>query len=161
MSPNSNPASRVRSAAQEDIPRILEIERESETASHSSEADYQRALADSSPRRIVLVVERAGHVQGVLTARYLHEECEIENIVVAKAVRRLGFGGALLNAFLTEERAENERAGSVVAILLEVRESNQSACKLYDKFGFTVVGRRIAYYRSPEEDAILYRLSFQ
>jgi len=160
MSPNSNPAGPVRSATREDIQRILEIERESETASQSSDADYQRALADSSSR-IVLVVESAGHVQGFLMARYLHEECEIENIAVSKAARRLGFGGALLNAFLTFARAENDRAGSIAAILLEVRESNQSARKLYERFGFVKVGHRTDYYRGPEEDAVLYRLSFQ
>ena len=161
MLPNPSPAVHVRSATEADIPRILEIERESETVAHSSEADYLRVLADSSPRRVVLVVETAGCVQGFLTARFLHEECEIENIAVAKALRRKGLGGTLLNAFLTEARAENDQAGSIAAILLEVRESNQSARSLYKKFGFTPVGKRSNYYRSPEEDAILYRSSFQ
>ncbi len=41
------------------------------------------------------------------------------------------------------------------SIYLEVRESNKAAQALYYSFGFEAVGRRIGYYRSPRENAIL------
>jgi [ribosomal protein S18]-alanine N-acetyltransferase len=55
------------------------------------------------------------------------------------------------------QRAENEAAS---AILLEVRESNLPARRLYEKHGFRGVGRRQVYYMDPTEDAILYALRF-
>ena len=49
---------------------------------------------------------------------------------------------------------------SASAILLEVRESNRLARQLYEKRGFSEVGRRRAYYRDPVEDSILYAFRF-
>jgi ribosomal-protein-alanine N-acetyltransferase len=37
-----------------------------------------------------------------------------------------------------------------------VRESNTAARRLYEKLGFSEIGRRKAYYHNPQEDAILY-----
>jgi [ribosomal protein S18]-alanine N-acetyltransferase len=56
------------------------------------------------------------------------------------------------------QRAGNDAAP---AILLEVRESNLPARRLYEKHGFREVGRRRAYYRDPAEAAILYALRFE
>ncbi len=46
-------------------------------------------------------------------------------------------------------------------ILLEVRESNLPARRLYEKHAFRDVGRRRMYYKDPAEDAILYELSLE
>jgi len=54
-------------------------------------------------------------------------------------------------------RAESEAAS---AILLEVRESNLPARRLYEKHGFREVGRRRVYYQDPADDAVLYALRF-
>ena len=43
-------------------------------------------------------------------------------------------------------------------VLLEVRESNQSALAFYGSLGFVEEGRRHGYYDEPVEDAILMRL---
>jgi [ribosomal protein S18]-alanine N-acetyltransferase len=40
-------------------------------------------------------------------------------------------------------------------VLLEVRESNLGARRLYEKLGFSQQGRRSNYYHEPEEDALL------
>ena len=44
------------------------------------------------------------------------------------------------------------------ALLLEVRVSNAAARALYERYGFRETGRRTAYYRDPEESAVLYTL---
>jgi len=41
-----------------------------------------------------------------------------------------------------------------------VRESNAPAIALYEKLGFTTVGRRKNYYEKPREDAILMTIFF-
>jgi ribosomal-protein-alanine N-acetyltransferase len=44
-------------------------------------------------------------------------------------------------------------------VLLEVRESNQAARRLYEREGFIEVGRRAGYYHRPPEAALLFRFS--
>jgi ribosomal-protein-alanine N-acetyltransferase len=39
-------------------------------------------------------------------------------------------------------------------IRLEVRASNLTAIRLYQRHGFLTLGRRRGYYREPEEDAL-------
>jgi ribosomal-protein-alanine N-acetyltransferase len=38
---------------------------------------------------------------------------------------------------------------------LEVRTSNESAIRLYERFGFRAAGRRRAYYHDNREDALI------
>ncbi|HIK25213.1 MAG TPA: hypothetical protein IGP91_05330 [Thermosynechococcus sp. M46_R2017_013] len=38
---------------------------------------------------------------------------------------------------------------------MEVRASNEPAQRLYQHFGFELVGRRPRYYQNPEEDALI------
>jgi ribosomal-protein-alanine N-acetyltransferase len=98
------------------------------------------------------VGEEAGKLCGFVCARAVAGEWEIENVVVAAEFLRRGIADELLRELV--QRAESEAS----AILLEVRESNLPARRLYEKHGFCEVGRRREYYREPAEDAILYAL---
>jgi len=92
-------------------------------------------------------------IVGFLIARCLPEEWEIENVVVEENARQAGIGSSLVRCLEQEALA-----AGVWSIILEVRESNAPARRLYEKNGFTSEGRRKNYYESPDEDAILYRL---
>lgn len=92
-------------------------------------------------------------LDGFLVARHVVEEWELENIVIATALRGRGFGSLLVQQFLARARVSQAQA-----IFLEVRESNTAARRLYEKFGFVESGVRRAYYSSPTEDAITYEL---
>ena len=46
-------------------------------------------------------------------------------------------------------------------VFLEVRVSNTCAQKLYERHGFTEVGRRRNYYLEPVEDALVMRHQVQ
>jgi [ribosomal protein S18]-alanine N-acetyltransferase len=48
------------------------------------------------------------------------------------------------------------RATGSESVVLEVRESNHSARKFYEKWGFEETGHRKRYYSHPVEDAVLY-----
>ena len=98
-----------------------------------------------------MVLEDAGDVRGFVVARAAADEWELENVVVAEAVRRRGLGTELITALL--ERAGKSR---VQVVFLEVRASNAAARALYEKCGFRQTGKRPRYYHDPEEDAILY-----
>ena len=154
----------VRAGVVADLGRVFEIERGCAEAAHWAEADYLAAISATAAiglARVLLVAESAGQVQGFLVARSGHPaEWEIENIAVAGAVRRVGLGSALLLAFLEQVQRQRPTA-EALEVHLEVRESNLAARRLYEKSGFLLDKRRRAYYRDPEEDAILYRLSLQ
>ena len=94
--------------------------------------------------------ESEGRVIGLLVARIAADEMEILNLAVEPASRRRGAGTALLDAALEYGR----RAGAS-RVFLEVRESNLVAQRFYERHGFAASGRRLRYYRQPEEDALL------
>ncbi len=77
-------------------------------------------------------------------------EAHIIAIGVRGGYRRLGIGEGLLIA--TIELAQILNANVVT---LEVRASNEIAQDLYKKYGFRVAGRRLRYYSSDGEDAII------
>lgn len=145
----------VRPAIPADIPAMIGLVDGSATAAHWSREHYERLFGEQTPRRVALVVEDAAALQGFLVAHAVAGEWEIENIAVAGAARRRGLGTRLLEEFL--KMASGEGA---TAVFLEVRESNRAARFLYEKWSFRESGRRSGYYAQPQEDAIVYRLSF-
>ena len=78
---------------------------------------------------------------GFILARVAADESEILTLVVGHAARRLGQGRSLVRA----AAAHAERLGAR-AMFLEVDVANQAARSLYEKLGFSVVGRRTGYY---------------
>jgi ribosomal-protein-alanine N-acetyltransferase len=134
---------------------MIRLERQCPTTSHWTEQQYLDLLAarSGSPTRLTLVAHHDGSsaLAGFLVARHSAPEWELENIVVAPAVRRMGIGKQLMNTLQVQARQSNSDA-----ILLEVRESNTAARCLYEELGFRETGRRKAYYTNPREDAVLY-----
>ena len=154
----------IRIAEPADIPALFTLEQSSTTAAHWSHDHYTDIFATATPtlmRRLALVAVDTspshGIVCGFLIARIVatewESEWEIENIVVAESSRRQGIGSQLLTNFLT--RAQLHPGTTAI---LEVRESNLPARKLYERFNFLAEGKRPNYYNNPLEDAVLYRL---
>ena len=145
----------IRSAALTDVSAILAIEQQAPGAAHWTAEQYKKLVGSG----VVLVAEEAaeeaGKLCGFICAKAVASEWEIENVVVAAAFVRRGAANELVCELI--QRAAGEAAS---AVLLEVRESNLPARRLYEKHGFREVGRRRGYYRDPVEDAILYALRF-
>lgn len=99
-------------------------------------------------RRNVPDAQTGRSLSGYIASRINADELHVNNIGVWPESRRRGVGGALLWAAL--ETAT--RRGAVEAVL-EVRASNLAAQRMYERFGFRVVGDRKNYYREPVEDA--------
>jgi ribosomal-protein-alanine acetyltransferase len=149
---------------------MMAVGRDSVATAHWSRQIYESLVAStSSPQhaeRFAWVVEdepaalpeqdpgKAPEILAFLIAHRVITDWELENIVVKGTARRFGVATLLLNELVAHARSQN---GSV--ILLEVRKSNQRARGLYRKLGFEETGLRKSYYASPDEDAILYRLS--
>lgn len=139
----------IRAATVEDVPEIVAIERVTASAAHWSASLYETRAREGH----LLVAERDGTICGFLCAQVVAGEWEIENIVVSESARRRAIASDMLSALL-----ERWRAGGGTKVLLEVRDSNLAARRLYEKHGFREAGRRRSYYENPPEDAIVYSL---
>ena len=78
---------------------------------------------------------------GFIVWRVVADQAEIITIGVAPDARRSGIAESMI--LLMEQELKKQ---SVVNIFLEVSEVNYPAKKLYEKLGFTVVGKRPKYY---------------
>jgi [ribosomal protein S18]-alanine N-acetyltransferase len=144
----------IRSATAADVPRMRDLECQAETAAHWAEREYEALFALAAPKRVALVAEDESGLRGFLIALCGLDDWEIENVVVSSDHRKEGIGTSLVHLLL-----EMAQESGIPAVLLEVRESNLPARGLYEKAGFTEIGRRRGYYRNPAEDALL--LSFR
>ena len=121
-------------------------------------SDERQTAGESAPRlpwfrrlfRHERGLNRAENIIGFTGFWMMLREAHIVAIGVREGYRRLGVGEALLIA--TIDLAETLDANVVT---LEVRASNTAAQALYGKYGFKVMGRRVRYYSSNGEDAII------
>ena len=79
------------------------------------------------------------------------DDVHITNIVTAKKYRKQNIGSLMLSKLIEMAEAEKD----ITSITLEVHSNNIPAQKLYEKFGFKVVGLRKKYYNNID-DAIIY-----
>lgn len=84
---------------------------------------------------------------------FIIDEVHIATIAVHPDFRQMKIGQQLLAHVIDSAAGE----GALHAFL-EVRERNQAARKMYQKFGFVEVGVRPRYYSDTGEDAILMNL---
>lgn len=96
------------------------------------------------------VAEMDGEVVGALVIWRVLDEAHIATLAVHSELRRRGVARQLLQTAIDAACAEGAHIYH-----LEVRAGNQAAQKLYEGFGFEVVGRRPKYYQDNGEDALL------
>ena len=91
-------------------------------------------------------------VTGYIGSQSVMGESDMMNVAVHPDYRRQGIGEELVTRL-----AETLKEKGNQCLTLEVRASNDPAIALYEKLGFTQVGRRPGYYRDPKEDALILR----
>jgi [ribosomal protein S18]-alanine N-acetyltransferase len=99
-------------------------------------------------------LDLAGQIIGYGVMSLGAGEAHILNVCVRDEFRNLGFGRRLLEHLL-----ERAAASGVAEAFLEVRPSNLSAIRLYQRLGFEQIGIRRGYYQAPDgrEDAIVLK----
>ncbi len=131
----------------QDLPEVVPVEQQLFRSAWSGEMfreDLDQEYACS------LVAREGGRLAAYLVAYVVADEIHIANVGVTPEYQRRGIGYALLLHLL---RASREMGYALAH--LEVRVSNASAIRLYEKLGFTKVGLRKNYYEIEHEDAVL------
>jgi ribosomal-protein-alanine N-acetyltransferase len=141
----------IRQVTHRELPRIAAIERELFSEPWSLQ-DFQEAL--ENPCTIFLAAMEGDAVTAYGLLYCAADEGEIPTIATHPDYVRQGRGEAVLQAMIARGMQQG-----VEQIFLEVRQSNLPARHLYEKCGFQSVGVRKNFYRFPQEDALVLRLS--
>lgn len=92
----------------------------------------------------------SGNVVGYSGSWTILEELHVTIMAVHPKYRKNKIGQMLLTNLIREGLKSGAKW-----VTLEVKASNIPAQKLYEKFGFTVKGRRKQYYQQDREDALI------
>lgn len=146
------PAFSLRRMREEDIQRVLEIERQSSELVWP-ERSYHYELRENNAERAWVACENSGLVIGFVMLWLILDEMHVPNFAVDPEFRRMGVGYRLLANGLSEGWKEGARIS-----FLEVRSGNLPALGLYRKLGYEQAGIRKGYYQDNQEDALLMNL---
>jgi ribosomal-protein-alanine N-acetyltransferase len=130
-----------------DIEPALAIEDELFGADAWSAGLFWSELAQHDNRQY-FVLESSARLIGYAGLAVLDNEAYIQTIAVQRKHWGSGLGTVLLGSMLT---IAEQRGAQTVG--LEVRADNERAHRLYERFGFTVIGVRRGYYQPSGADA--------
>ena len=103
-----------------------------------------------------VVAHADGEFAAYLTYSKICDEIQIANVATLPQFRRNGIADKILCKLVNHAQETD-----VSVITLEVRSENAGAIALYEKHGFSVVGRRKGYYKNPVDDALLMNLQIK
>ena len=143
---NDNNLKRITAISQQSLfEGLSELDKLSVGADGWSARDfYDEAAKDGG---IVLAMLDGNKVIGAIAGFTASNTGEILTVAVSPEYRRQGIADKLMDRFfsLLPDDVDN--------IALEVRQSNNAAISLYEKYGFEKMGVRRRFYRDPVEDA--------
>lgn len=131
----------LRPACAADLDAVLTLDRACSPVFARRES-YARRLVTP---HLLLVASREGVLLAFASWETVPDEATLVNIAVDPRSRRAGLGRRLIEHSRTLLAARGVRR-----LLLDVRESNAPARGLYEACGFTIDGRREAYYQGSE-----------
>jgi ribosomal-protein-alanine N-acetyltransferase len=146
-----------------DIATVQEIEREIFATPWPRNAYYRELASRSSAHYVILrqdgVVETPEGFRGSELDPSIigyggmwrmYDEAHVTTIGVRRDLQHRGYGRALFAGLV---QAAYDMGAKWVT--LEVRTTNENAMRMYEAFGFKVIGRRKGYYTDNGEDAIV------
>ena len=135
----------IRPMKRGDIPTVAALEAEIYDQPWSPRVFFDELSLES---RTYLAAVEDGSVVGYGGLLRVDTDAHITTIAVAPEVRGRRIGNLLMLALVDAALASGAQH-----LTLEVRVSNDAAQRLYERFGFTPVGRRKNYYKN--EDALV------
>ena len=131
----------------EDLDQVMEIENDLISPPWTREGFFTFLLKDEN---MFFVVEEKGQILGYCSMQPVLDEGAILNVAVTRDRQKEGIGYFLVDSMLMLAAARG-----IHIVHLEVRESNGSARRLYQRLGFKEDGFRKNYYTEPVENAEL------
>ena len=131
-----------------DVPAVQIIERDIFSTPWPRNAYYRELASRNSAHYIVL--RKDEEIVGYAGMWRMYDEAHVTTIGVRYDVQHSGYGRVLFAALV---QAAYDMGAKWVT--LEVRTSNENAMRMYEAFGFKVIGRRKGYYTDNGEDAIV------
>ena len=131
----------------EDLDQVMEIENDMISPPWTREGFFTFLLKDEN---MFFVVEEKGRILGYCSMQTVLDEGDILNVAVTRDRQKEGIGYFLVDSMLMLAAARG-----IHIVHLEVRESNGSARRLYQRLGFKEDGFRKNYYTEPVENAVL------
>lgn len=137
----------IRRMRREDVADVAKLERKIFNDAWSEKA-IQETLEQKQTMTLLAYEDK--RLIGYVILYFVLEEGEIARIAVEDAYRRQGVASKMLSEleYLCEDNGVNK-------LLLDVRESNETARRFYERQGFVRDGIRKNYYSDPVEDGIL------
>ncbi len=143
----SSPAFSVRRLAYADLPQVIAIERRAFTTPWSL-AMFVLELSKQTSVCLGAVEGEDGAAARLPHLRALRHDLAPDERRGRSRPPAAGVGWGMLTEMI-------ERAGPEEPYTLEVRESNASAIRLYERLHFRTAGKRPRYYRDNGEDALI------
>ncbi|MDL2310433.1 ribosomal protein S18-alanine N-acetyltransferase [Peptostreptococcaceae bacterium OttesenSCG-928-C18] len=140
----------IRKMNKEDLVKISEIEKKIFDNPWSYDS-FLEILKNKFNHYFLL--EKNDVIIGYFGMQIIFDECQIHNIGILEEQRGKGYGNIIFDYIISYCKNNG-----ILNITLEVRESNVSAIKLYEKYGFKKASTIINYYTNPVEDGFLMRL---
>lgn len=142
----------IRPLTEPDLEAVIEIER----LSYPYPWKKGVFLDCFHPNYRLWALEQGETLAGYAVVSYQYDEAHLLNICVSPSCQRRGLGRSLLRHAISTSVHDG-----MVAMILEVRASNERAARLYLGEGFQEIGRRPGYYPdgSGREDARVMSLS--
>lgn len=143
----------IRSMQLDDLSQVLAIDSQSFTLPWPESAYRYELLENPSSFLMVAEIEQSevGRlIVGVVVVWMILDEAHIATIAVHPEFRGQGIASRLMVSMMREAIQLEARLAT-----LEVREQNTAAQRLYQRFGFNIVGRRPRYYKDNLEDALI------
>jgi ribosomal-protein-alanine N-acetyltransferase len=132
---------------QSQVPEILEIEREANSAPWSERSFLNEC---TNPNAVFLVALLDGVLVAYGGVWLLVDEAHVTTVAVRDSARRQGIARRLVVELL---KASKEHG--MTCATLEVRAGNEAARGLYESLGFQIAARRKGYYPDNTEDALV------
>lgn len=114
-----------------------------------SEVSLREEL-DKITSKFLVAINEDGQVIGYVGFNFVLDEGYITNIAVSENCRKCGVAKKMMREIVGFANGKELRFVS-----LEVRKSNVAAISLYEKMGFSQVGKRKNFYVAPIEDALI------
>lgn len=149
--PKQIPPTQLRKMVQNDIPQIINIEKQLFPQDHWSKTTFlnQLKLTNLCQYHVATINNQIVGYSGI--AFHL-DTADIQTLAVKNQWQNKKIGKQLLQNML--QQCYNQK---ITKILLEVRSDNPIAQKLYKNYGFTEIFRRKNYYKQATDAIIMQK----